>query len=315
MRAWLTAVFAALSLIAAPTPASAQTEADLRALIAWTAPLNDIQTRAQDAVRSVTGLTTQMRAARTPEEVEALLRAAQPTIVATRAQLRALRVEADAIQPFTSTTMDQGVVALTNIALADTKTTLDLFEGAIADIEQMLPAIERRDAAALQRIAGRLVLFAANFLRSQASSMRLGQLQMPITDPGHHIMGAHADLIDGLYAMLTISTATDTSAITAAVQRARSSITAGRGMLAAQRAVFAAHPQGASLEPLMNNAEQQLTVLTTFANDLESATTRISPRTPIQELIPMMRAVAENDRRLQVLGDEGASLAAQLVRR
>lgn len=312
MKHLFAALFLALGLLAA-APAAAQSEADLRALIAWAAPLNDIQTRAQEAVRSVTGLTARMRGVSSPEEMEALLRAAQPTIVAARAQLRSLRSEADAIEPFTSTTMDQSVVGLTNIALTDTKTTIDLFEGAIADLEQMLPAVERRDAAELQRIAGRLVLFAANLLRSQASSLRLGQLQLPATDSAHHIRGARADLMEGLYAMLTVSTANDTSAVTAAVARARASIASGRGVLTTERAAAARYPQGAMLEPLFANKQQQLDVLDQFATDLESATARISPRSPMQDLVREMRVVAQHDTRLQVLAQEGSALAAQMI--
>lgn len=314
VKGWLAALLLALS-VAVATPAHAQTDDDLRALVAWSAPLTDIQTRAQVAVRSVTALTGQIRNARSPEEVVALLRSAQPTIVAARAELQALRVEAEAIQPISSPTMDESTVSLANLALADTKTVIELFEGAIGDIQQMLPAIERRDSAELQRLAGRLILFAANLMRSQASSMRLAQLQMPITDAGHHIRGARAELMDGLYAMLTISTASDTSAITSAVQRARASIATGRTVLGAERAMFAENPLGATVEPLLDNKEQQLAVLDQFATDLETASARISPRTPMQELVPQMRVIAEHDTRLQALAQEGGALAARMINR
>lgn len=314
MKAWFAALVLALSIVVA-APAHAQTDDDLRALIEWSAPLNDIQTRSQVAVRSVTAVTAQVRTARTQEEMVAVLRAAQPTIVAARAELQALRVEADAIQPFASPTMDESIINLTNIALADTKTVIVLFDGAIGDIQQMLPAVERRDAAELQRLAGRLVLFAANLLRSQASSMRLAQLQMPITDSGHHIRGARADLMDGLHAVLTISTANDNSAITIAVRRARSNVTNGRAALEAEREMFADHPMGETMAPLLNNKEQQLTVLAAFATDLENASSRISPRTPMQELVPQMRALAAHDTRLQELAEEGGVLAARWVNR
>jgi len=314
VKAWFAALVLALSIFVA-APAHAQTDNDLRALIEWSAPLNDIQTRSQVAVRSVTALTAQVRTARTQEEMVAVLRAAQPTIVAARAELRALRVEADAIQPFTSPTMDESIVGLTNIALADTKTVIELFEGAIGDIQQMLPAVERRDAAELQRLAGRLVLFAANLLRSQASSMRLAQLQMPVTDSGHHIRGARAHLMEGLYAVLTISSASDNSAITHAVQRARANIATGRTVLEAERAMFAGNPLGETLEPLLNNKDQQLTVLAEFATDLENTSSRISPRTPMQDLAPQIRAIAGHDTRLQELAEEGGVLAARWVDR
>lgn len=314
IRSWFAALVLAFGLVTAPPPASAQTETQLQELVAWAAPLTDIQTRMQAAVRSVTAVSRAARQAQTTEGMVAVLRAGQPTIRAARAELRALRAELDALPPFASPNVDERVVRLTDLALSETRNTIDLFDGAIADVEQLLPAFERNDVEELTRLANRLVMFTANFMRSQANTLRVAQLQLPAEDPLHHINGARAEMMGSFYAILTISTPTDASAVTAATARARVWVASGRAALREERARYLSLGD-TRITALQDINERQLDALDAFIIDVDVAAVRLTPQTPLPRLIELLRALGEHDRVLQQLSAEGGALAAQVGRR
>jgi hypothetical protein len=173
-----------------------------------------------------------------PEAALAMVRELSRQAVLARAELAVARARLAALPAFAHPNAPADMLRIATLLRRDSSTSLENLDQLLGDMIELGGAVERGDAAEIDRLAPRIERAAVLMIQSQATMLRARQQLFPATTSVHHAIAGMAAMYDGMAALMPSDKDFDVAALDAAVAALDASLMAERAALALERATI-----------------------------------------------------------------------------
>ncbi|MBI3437734.1 MAG: hypothetical protein HY054_03605 [Proteobacteria bacterium] len=122
--------------------------------------------------------------------------------VQARATIAAIQPDLDAIQPFTEPGVRPLYYQLGTSLLTNTREVIGKLDDLLADMIDLVRAVDAHDTATVQRLSPRLIQGLVVLVQGQAIMLRARQVTITTSNPSYHTLTAMAAMYDGMAGLI-----------------------------------------------------------------------------------------------------------------